>query len=304
MANICCLLDACTVINLIHIDEDDFLIRKIEKVNYMLNSTVFEEVKKNVYKPLDKEEKFKHSDKVAIEEKRKLIDQVLPKFLSRINDNEKLVKDLGYDYFVRISEELRYNKNLNGELCSSAYALYLSRINSEKVFFYTDDYPAKDYFTPFFNHNQIGHIKDSVDFLLLVYWLNDNFSKRELVNMLSKLYSLYATEVTLLKKELEDQYSSKLTGKFFRGNKEIVFKLKELILKLDNLQLQNINELKQYFSNKKSRCFEINEILGRFQIVFDLETKSGKKNILIKIQETMKSLEINEIYKWNDLLLN
>ena len=215
-----------------------------------------------------------------------------------------MIKDLGHDYFVRISEVLRYNKNLNGELCSSAYALYLSRINSEKVFFYTDDYPAKDYFTPFFNHNQIGHIKDSVDFLLLIYWLNDNFSKRELVNLLSKLYSLYATEVTLLKKELEEHYSRKFTGKFFRANKETVLKLTDLISRLDNLQLQNINELKQYFSNKNSRCFEINEILGRFPTVFDLETKSGKKNILIKIQETMKSLEINEIYKWNDLLAN
>lgn len=304
MGNICCLLDACTVINLIHIDEDDFLISRIEKVNYMINSTVFEEVKKNVYKPLDREEKYKYADKESIEQKRKSINQTLPKLLSRINDNQQLVKDLGYDYFNQICEALKYNKNLNGELCSSAYALYLSRINSEKVFFYTDDYPAKEYFTPFFNHNQIGNIKDSVDFLLLIYWLNDNFSKPELVNLLSKLYSMYATEVTQLKKELQEYDSRNFTGKYFRANKETVFKLKELINKLDKLQLQNINELKQYFLSKKSRCSEINKILGRFPAVFDLETKSDKKTVLVKIQETIKSLEINKVYKWNDLLFN
>ena len=56
MGNVCCLLDACTVINLIHIDEDDFLLKKIKSlelkkskpIEILIDELVFKEIQVNV----------------------------------------------------------------------------------------------------------------------------------------------------------------------------------------------------------------------------------------------------------------
>lgn len=304
MNNICCLLDTCTIINLIHIDKDDFLLKKLDKVNFTLNSVVFDEVRKNVYLPLNKGNQQKYSDKSTIEEKRKSINQVLPIFQRKKNDNEQLLNDLGNDYFDKIISVTKYYNKLNGELCSSAYALYLSRINSEKIFFYTDDYPAKEHFSPFFDHQQIGQIKDSVDLLILLYWLDDNFTETQLDNTLSDLHSLYATEVTVLKQKLQDFYNNNVNAKFKRSKEEIVNNLSSLINKLDKLDFKNIGNSYSFFEAKKSKCKDIFEILKSYNSVFELEIKFGTKTLLDKISQTRASIKENKIYKWSDLLSN
>lgn len=303
MSNICCLLDACTVINLIHIDEEDFLLKKLEKVNYTLNSVVFDEVKKNVFLPLDKGNQQKYSDKNTIEEKRKSINQVLPVFQGKKNDNESLLKDLGADYFERIKNATKHTKKLNGELYSSAYALYLSRINSEKIFFYTDDYPAKEQFSAFFDYQQIGQIKDSVDLLILLYWLDDSFNEKQLDKALSSLYSQYATEVVILKKELQEFFTNKVNATFRKTKREIVERLNTLIECLDKLEFEGVGILYSFFETNKATK-DIYNILKNFNPVFELEKKSNTETLLEKISNTRKAIKENKIYKWNDLLSN
>lgn len=291
MSNICCLLDACTVINLIHIDEDEFLLKKIEKLDIHINDTVFSEVNANVYKGKRNQEE-------------KAIEQKLTFFRGKKNDNNELLKDIGNDYFEKIKTVTNYAKKLNGELYSSAYALYLSRFCEKKVFFYTDDYPAKEHFSSFFDYQQIGHIKDSVDLLVLVYWLDDKFTEQQLDNVLSDLHSQYATEVTILKQKLQDFFNNNVDATFRRSKKDITDNLNVLLNKLDKLDFRDIGTLYSFFETNKSKCKGILEILKNYSSVFKLEKKSNPETLLGKISHTRKAIKENKIYKWNDLLSN
>ena len=297
MGNICCLLDACTVINLIHIDEDDFLLKKMDKLEVHINDEVFNEIRANVRKGFDNIA----LDKDGIE---RVIDQKLTYFRGKKNDNSELLNDVGSDYFERIKTVTKYTKKLNGELYSSAYALYLSRFCEKKVFFYTDDYPAKEYFSSFFEYQQIGHIKDSVDLLVLLYWLDDKFTEQQLDNVLSDLHSQYATKVTVLKQKLRDFSNYNVDATFKRNKKEIVYNLSLLLSKLDKLDFKNITNLYSFFEINKLKCKDLFEILKNYNSVFELEIKSDTSTLLGKISLTRKAIKENKIYKWNDLLNN
>lgn len=297
MNNICCLLDACTAINLIHLDEDDFLLKKMDKLEVHINDTVFDEIKANVRKGIDNAV----VDRNGVE---KTIDQKLTFFRGKKNDNSDLLKDVGSDYFERIKTVTNYTKKLNGELYSSAYALYLSRFYEKKVFFYTDDYPAKEYFSSFFHYQQIGHIKDTVDLLVLLYWLDDKFTEQQLDNVLSDLHSQYATEVTVLKQKLQDFFNCNIDAAFKRSKKEIADNLISLLNKLDKLDFKNIGDLYSFFETNKSKCKVIFEILKKYNSVFELERNSDTETLLGKISQTRKAIKENKIFKWNDLLNN
>jgi hypothetical protein len=304
MGNVCCLLDACTVINLIHIDEDDFLLKKVKSLDLHINDTVFTEIKLNVYDRLTNNIS-KYSDEVKKKQIRKEIDQKISFFRGKKNDNNVLFNDLGLEYFEKVKEITSYTKRPNGELCSAAYALYLSRLNEKKVFFYTDDYPAKDFFSSFFEFQQIGQIKDTVDFLILVYWLDDDFNETQLERVLSELYSQYAIEVTLLKERLETFYIEKVDGAFIKSKKDIAHNLRTLINNLNKLDFQNIRIYWEYFENNKTKCKELFEIVKQFYSVFEIESSSKSGTLLEKITHTRNSIkEKKKIYKWNDLLAN
>jgi hypothetical protein len=294
MGNICCLLDACTVINFIHIDEDDFLLKKMEKLDIHINDTVFGEINANVYKG---QNTIRNQ-----EDAEKNIEQKLTFFRGRNSDNGKLLKDAGSDYLDTIKTLTGYTKKTNGELYSTAYALYLSRIDEKKVFFYTDDYPAKEYFSPFFDYHQIGHIKDSVDLLILLYWIDDKFTESQLDNTLSSLHAQYATEVTLLKQKLRDFQTSKIDLAFRKAKKEIVEKLNTLINHLDKLDFKNIGTLYSFFESNKLKCKDIYEILKNHPSVFELEKNANAETLLGKISRTRKAIKQDKILKWNDLL--
>lgn len=297
MSNICCLLDACTAINLIHIDEDDFLLKKIDKLEVHINDIVFNEIRANVVKGIDNA----IADRNDVE---KTIDQKLTFFRRKKNDNSELLKDLGSDYFERIQTVTNYTKKLNGELYSSAYALYLSRFFQKKVFFYTDDYPAKEHFSSFFDYQQIGHIKDSVDLLVLLYWLDDKFTEQQLDNYLSDLHSQYATEVTVLKKELQGFYNNNVDAAFRKSKRDIVDNLNILLNKLNKLDFRDIRTLYDFFDNNKSKCRGVFEIVKKYSSVFELEKQSNNETLLEKISNTRNAILEYKIYKWNDLLNN
>jgi hypothetical protein len=246
MNDICCLLDACTVINLIHIDdEDDFILKKLkENLDIRLNEIVFKEIQQNVYARLEISEIYKNAHKKELLKKKKNIEQKLTFFRGKSNNNSDLEKDLGNDFFERIQTLTKYNKKPNGELYSVAHALYMSRVEGKKVFFYTDDLPAKDFFTSFFNFQQIGHIKDSVDLIILLYWIDEKFTHIELQRLLSDLYSQYATDVNSLKKILQDFRQNKLDAMFLKKNRDVSENLLKLIKNLENHDFKNIIKIK------------------------------------------------------------
>mgnify|MGYP006193368623 CR=1 FL=1 len=294
MSNITCILDACSVINLIHIDEDDFLQKKIEKLDIRINELVFKEINSNVYNKLNLIDKRKSPDTTNTKDSIKKIEIQLTYFRSKIKLNEDLFKELGDDYFKRIGEITGYEK-VNGELHSTALALYLSRIESKKIFFYTDDYPAKNEFSDFFEFQQIGQIKDSVDLLVLLFWLDEKFTEKQLLEFLSKLFSEYAIEVSFLEKELKSYLENNVDANFIRNNPEAYKNLKELINKLSNHNFSNILFHKEFFELKKQKFKIIYDIIVKYNTVFDLQNTSI--DILLKIKNLKEKLRTKKIYK-------
>ena len=73
------------------------------------------------------------------------------------------------DLVELVREISNYSKRANGELYSSALSLYLSRMEMEKVLFYTDDFPAKSDFRSCFECQQMGFIGDTVDLLVFLH---------------------------------------------------------------------------------------------------------------------------------------
>lgn len=301
MTNVCCLLDACTVINLIHIDEDDFLLKKMRFLDLHINDTVFDEIKLNVYDRLSNNiSKYSNSEKKKLI--RKEINQKISFFRGKKNDNSQLFRDLGNSYFEEIREITGYKKKPNGELCSTAYALYLSRLNEKKVYFYTDDFPAKEFFSFFFEFQQIGQIKDTVDFLILVYWLDDEFNHTQLDKILSELYSQYAIDVIILKERLETYYNEKVDGLFVKSKKVMADNLRNLIHNLQNQNLNNMSVYWNYFESNKNKCKDLFNIIKEFSSVFEIESNTNSETLLNKINRTRKLIKEQKIYKWNDLL--
>jgi len=246
----------------------------------------------------------KYSDKEDKKLIRKEIDQKISFFRGKKNDNNELLKDLGDSFFDNIKDITGYTKRLNGELCSTAYALYLSRLNEKKVFFYTDDFPAKEFFSHFFEFQQIGQIKDTVDFLILVYWLDKDFTKTQLDRVLSELYSQYAIEVTLLKECLETYYKEKVDGAFIKKRRETAKKLRLLINCLKSYDFRNIKYYWDYFESNKPKCKEIFNIIKVYYSVFEMGNKPNSETLLNKIIRTRSLIETKKIYKWDDLMAN
>ncbi|AZJ35804.1 hypothetical protein [Tenacibaculum singaporense] len=273
-------LDACTVINLIHIDNsEEFLIKKLNKyLKIFISDKVFTEIKTNIFKN-------------DIERDR--IENAVSCFINyKVSDS--LFEEFGKDFLKKVRSISNYKKD-NGEFFSTALSLYYSQVMPSKLFFYTDDFTAKEDFSSFFDLHQIGGIKDTADLLLLLYRLDEQFSKRELIRLLSSLHSEYAVGLSNLISKLRD-YINTLSPKL-RKDKEFNEKLRKLIDKLHKHSLEDLGDFKSFFERKRGNHHkQISCILNEYRIVFDLQTRNN--NYLDKIQNLIKYLEEKELYKF------
>lgn len=175
-------IDACTIINLLRIDdEDNFLYKYLTSLDVHMASTVYEEIKNNI---------FRNAIDVTVEKRINVLLPSLPLKIKLHNDTE-ITNDIGDEYYKKICSFLGHTKKFNGELISSVLALTLSRTEESKVCFFTDDFPAKEEFSQFFAIQQIGFIEDSIDLLLMLHWLKENFTKPKLITVLSDLRAEY-----------------------------------------------------------------------------------------------------------------
>ena len=175
-------IDACTLINLLRIDEDDnFLYKHLKSFEVHIAETVYNEIRKNVFRNAISK----------TDEKR--IDTLLPllPLEFKLHQDEEIKRIVGNEYFEQICSFSGHTKKFNGELISSVLALVLSRFEESKVCFLTDDFPAKEEFSSFFTIQQIGLIEDSIDLLLMFHWSNSDFTKRNLENVLFDLKAEY-----------------------------------------------------------------------------------------------------------------
>lgn len=277
MSNISVVFDACSVINIIHFDsEDEYLIKKLSHLEVHICDCVYKEVVANAF---------------TIPEEKERIAQSIATFLPyKITDNQ-IIGCTEKDFYENVKLISGYKKE-NGEFYSTALSLYLSQSKPTKLFFYTDDYTAIKDFKSFYHLHQIGGIKDTADLLLLLYRLDDNFSKTELLRLLSSLFSKYTTDITMLLSKLR-QYSipkTLLKDRNFNDN------YRRLIYTLDSFSFEGINEIREFFlRNRNGRYSAVVHIINQHKEVFNLESHSNE--YLVKIKDLIGLLKSNEIYK-------
>jgi hypothetical protein len=284
-----CVLDACTIINLVCIDielQNDFIIRKLVEY-YCLNVTekVMEESIKNGKLRARKISSLEDDSKKEIEKK-------ISYFREFRESNESILKDRGKNFFDKVRNLTGYTKE-NGEFYSTALSLNLSRIHRLPVTFYTDDKPAERYFTSFFREQQVGKIEDSIDLLVFLYWLNPDFKKKDLDNSLSELQSHYDVS----RKELLAFVRKYKDSRKYKDLKKIKNLLDQLEHKLDGLNLGGIRELKKNILKHKKMHPELCNILERYDEVFNLDAGQEKGDFLNKIRETRRNLRENLLFK-------
>lgn len=183
-------LDACTILNLLRIDDEDsdFLLKLIKNWRVCLPEQVFKETKLHVRSDLYTREKNDHVLIVVNREfdYRKTLDSVIKKDLD--DDFERVVKFSGHNY-----------KRENGELLCVALALVKSREEEELVTIYTDDYKASEEFRELCRYHRIGELGDTLDLLTLLYWLTPEQVFQ---------YSLYYSFIENLRAEYNHQLRS------------------------------------------------------------------------------------------------
>lgn len=267
-------LDTCTIINLLRIDEDDeFLFKKLKNLNINISDSVYNEAQKNTNKkPLTKEQKD-------------YITQQLPFFAKCIINPDKKFKD---DYFTELKQFCNYSKE-NGELHSTLLSLHLCREEGSRLFFYTDDFPAKRQFAHYFSYQQIGSIGDSVDLLLFLYWSVSDFKEKQLNKYLQNLYSEYATPLKKFSNEIIINKDS-----WLKLNPRDI-KLRENLLKIEqgysDLNFIILNEGIEFFKTNKGKYKYINDLIDEYP---DIDTES---EITVKIKDIRDKLNNYKICK-------
>lgn len=186
-------LDACTIINLLRIDDLDGFISK--RLHRMVSSTcavceeVLNEARRNVLRnSID-------------DEKRKYIEEQLPLFYTYQIQNTEIKSY--QDAWKYVYEASGHVKKENGELFSTVLCLVKSRKEQVRSLFYTDDLPAQREFEDVFSHQQIGYISDTAHLLIYLYVNSGDevFSLNKLKMFLFNLRAEYNRDTMNLVKE-------------------------------------------------------------------------------------------------------
>jgi len=255
------ILDACTIINILHIDdEDDFLFKQMKQLDIFLPPVILEEVDKNRRK------------KQVDESKEHQIDRNFPQ-LYAYNEN---IDDYEKDGTLELIKEFtEHTKKENGELLATALALKLSREWNTKVFFYTDDFPAHKEFADYFGFQQIGQIQDSVDLLIFLYRLNkaEVFPKQKLqqyLSMLSAEYNLLSKKIVDAAEEYKLNHVS-LQNK--KQNKNLYYAIDAIIQGFYNIDSNSFKKGIDFFRTHTQIIKEIDEIICNYSFdnIWDME---------------------------------
>jgi len=263
------ILDACSAINLLHIfKEDNNFLENIFK-NYKLTFTkkVLEEVKNNL---------FSNKISLDLDQKQSIRNRQNILFVSNDCEDKK-----SQEYLKKV---IAYNK-LNGEFFSSALALNLSRLEKDYIFFVTDDIPAREEFSDFFQEHKIGNIISTVDFLYTLYQLeeNDIFIKESFFNLKRE----YLIEIKSFEEKIENLLSC------YKKTKELYF-LDGLLTDLKNINIEKLKDIEIHHrlpSKIKKESKKIKEYINQLFI-------NGNRKILFdEIDNYIKLIQENKQYR-------
>ena len=272
------ILDACTIINLLHIDEDEFLLKKLSSLEFKICKTVYDETRKNVFKKFERVRPYPT-------EKSKVIEKKLNYFRERIYNDESY-----FELSDSVLETMNYVKR-NGEYFSILLSYYLNTFEKCHILFFTDDSPAKEYFNPYLSHNKMGYIADSVDLLVLLYRQNQEFTTTDLKKFLSSLYSEYALELSELEKEITEL---QIPASQIR-NKDASLNLNKMRLAIKGLQLTDASKIYNEVSNDHKKYGFLYDLLIKYSSFFEKELST---NFLDKIKENISFIDSKPFYKY------
>lgn len=264
-------LDACTIVNLARIDENEFLEDQVKALRTNAAELVINEVKAH-YVPSD------------MNSKRQL--HFAPYWGGLLKwDDGDIEQHTGC-----LRDFINYKKKPNGELYSAALSLFLSRAEHEKVLFYTDDHPAKLDFAPYFDFQQIGYIGDSVDLLILLYWLSPEgkFSIDELKKYLTALRGEYMKMLNGLQEALND-YAATLTSSKKERNRKFEIEGVANDLKGSMALSDVVKKCVKLFENDSSTKGKI--------IMHFLNKIINSPEIVDKINVTIRNIDNHGIYR-------
>lgn len=271
-------LDTCTILNLLRIDEEDeFLYKKLRKLDIRICRTVYDEANKNV------------NIKNFSEDQKEYILSHTPHFGKRIYNCEEYF-EFEEEYKDNIKQFCNYKKE-NGEFYSTLICLHICRKENRRLYFYTDDYPAKLTFDSYFNYQQIGTIGDTVDLLVFLYWINPDFNQQKLEKYLRNLLSEFAPSF----KKFHNQFTEKKQAWITNNVKNIkmIENLNGIEDGLKKLDLGKIETGIAFFRDHiRIRVYrDINSFLDSY---LDINL-SGY--MVVKIKETVNRLREHPIYK-------
>ena len=189
------ILDACTLINIFRIDEDEILYNHLQSHNIKIAEIVLDEVKNNIYKNGWSKE---YHDR---------IDQYIPSLLSYVERNDNIKSNFKDEDCDDIKKFTHHSKS-DGEFYSLLLSLYLSRYEMTHVNFYTDDKPATDQFREYFMFQQLGLLGDSVDLILYMFCHSDKFSEFNLKRFLENLKFEYNIKERVFVQHIEEYRST------------------------------------------------------------------------------------------------
>jgi hypothetical protein len=271
-------LDACSVVNLLHIDEDEFLLRKLAEFQFSVCKQVYEESHKNAFHKFGKMHPYPQDKHEQIE--RKLI-----------YFRERIYSDETYLELDQVISTLTNYKKRNGEFFTVILAFYINTFERKYILMVTDDGPAKEHFTPYLSHHKVGYIQDTVDLLICLYRHCDNFSKSDLKKILSALYTEYACELSGLEKKL----NSFEIPKHLLRNKDITYTLQMLKAAIRKVDLQELQKIFHIVTADARKFKPLHKILEPY---FYFSYKNVSPEYLKKIAQSISNIETDPFYKF------
>lgn len=272
-------LDACTILNLLRIDDEDsdFLLKLITNWRLELPEIVFEEVKLHVKSDFYTKEKNDH-----------ILITINREFDHRKTLDDNVKKDLDED-FERIKTFSGHNKRENGELYCVALALVKSREEEELVTIYTDDYKATEEFREFYRYHRIGGLGDTLDLLTLLYWSTSDthFQYGRYYSFLENLRAEYNHQLNTVAETIDAYLEQKKKSKC--RDKDLLENLNKIVIgyrKSDMAQM----EAGVLFFQEGNKYKEVK------QIVDNVDVKKVN-NQMTRITEHFRRLRDNPIYK-------
>ena len=267
------ILDACTLINIFRIDEDEILYSNLQSCNIKIAEIVLDEVKKNI---------FKNGWSKEINDR---IDRSLSYLMSRVMHNDEIVCNIKAENCDEIKEFTRHHKS-DGEFYSLLLSLYLSRYEMTHINLYTDDKPATDQFREYFMFQQLGLLGDSVDLILYMFCHSDKFSEFNLKRFLENLKFEYNIKERVFVQHIEEYRSTVSNTK---SNKNILMILERVIYNYRNGEYTEmykaIDELER--SSQK----------GVRQIIRKYRPDSSSSYIVKKIDRILSIMTKHKVFK-------